>query len=29
MAYKADYQPLEVLVNNQWQRSTEGLIESF
>jgi arginyl-tRNA--protein-N-Asp/Glu arginylyltransferase len=29
MAYKADYQPLELLVNNQWQRSTEGLIESF
>ena len=29
MAYKADYQPLEILVNNHWQRSTEGLIESF
>lgn len=29
MAYKADYQPLELLVNNQWQRSTEGLVESF
>ncbi|GAB5414419.1 MAG: arginyltransferase [Congregibacter sp.] len=29
MAYKSDYQPLEVLVNNQWQLSTEGLIESF
>ncbi|MEL7045857.1 MAG: arginyltransferase [Pseudomonadota bacterium] len=29
MAYKADYQPLEVLVNNQWQRGTEGLVESF
>jgi len=29
MAYKADYQPLEVLVNNRWQRSTEGLVESF
>jgi arginyl-tRNA--protein-N-Asp/Glu arginylyltransferase len=25
MAYKADYQPLELLVNNQWQRGTEGL----
>jgi arginyl-tRNA--protein-N-Asp/Glu arginylyltransferase len=29
MAYKADYRPLETLVNNQWQRSTEGLIESY
>lgn len=29
MAYKADYQPLEVLVNNQWQGTTDGLIESF
>lgn len=29
MAYKADYQPLEVLINNQWQRSTEGLVETF
>jgi arginine-tRNA-protein transferase len=29
MAYKADYQPLEVLVNNRWQRSTDGLVESF
>lgn len=29
MAYKADYRPLELLVNNQWQRSTEGLTESF
>lgn len=29
MAYKADYQPLEVLVNNQWQRDTEGLMESY
>ncbi|MEE4277672.1 MAG: arginyltransferase [Halieaceae bacterium] len=29
MAYKAGYQPLEVLVNNQWQRGTDGLIESF
>lgn len=29
MAYKADYQPLEALINNQWQRSTEGLTESF
>ena len=29
MAYKADYQPLELLVNNHWQRSTDGLIESF
>jgi arginine-tRNA-protein transferase len=29
MAYKADYRPLELLVNNQWQRSTEGLIESY
>jgi arginine-tRNA-protein transferase len=29
MAYKADYQPLEVLINNQWQRGTEGLVEAF
>jgi arginine-tRNA-protein transferase len=29
MAYKADYQPLELLINNKWQRSTEGLIEAF
>jgi len=29
MAYKADYQPLEVLVGNQWQRDPEGLIESY
>ena len=29
MAYKADYQPLEVMVNNQWQRGIDGLIESF
>jgi arginine-tRNA-protein transferase len=29
MAYKADYRPLEVMVNNQWQLGTEGLIESF
>ena len=29
MAYKADFRPLETLVNNQWQRSTDGLIESF
>lgn len=29
MAYKADFRPLEVMVNNQWQRSTEGLVESF
>lgn len=29
MAYKADYQPLEIMVNNQWQRGTDGLIESF
>jgi arginine-tRNA-protein transferase len=29
MAYKADYQPLEALINNQWQRSTDGLIESY
>lgn len=29
MAYKADYQPLEVMVNNQWQRGLDGLIESF
>jgi arginine-tRNA-protein transferase len=29
MSYKADYQPLEVMVNNQWQRGIEGLIESF
>lgn len=27
MAYKSDYQPLEVLVNNQWQRSTDDLTE--
>ena len=25
MAYKADYQPLDVLLNNQWQRAGEGL----
>ncbi|MEM1188077.1 MAG: arginyltransferase [Pseudomonadota bacterium] len=29
MAYKADYQPLEVLVNNQWQRGIDGLVETF
>jgi arginyl-tRNA--protein-N-Asp/Glu arginylyltransferase len=29
MAYKADFQPLEVLVSNQWQRDTDGLIETF
>jgi len=29
MAYKADYKPLEVMINNQWQRGTDGLIESF
>jgi len=29
MCYKADYQPLEVMVNNQWQRGLEGLIETF
>lgn len=29
MSYKADYQPLEVMVNNQWQRGIEGLVESF
>ncbi len=29
MAYKADYQPLELLINNKWQRSTEGLIEAY
>ncbi|EAQ99187.1 arginyltransferase [Congregibacter litoralis] len=29
MSYKSDYQPLELLINNQWQRSTEGLIETF
>lgn len=28
MAYKADYQPLEVLVNNQWQSSSETLLKS-
>ncbi|MFT7288839.1 MAG: arginyl-tRNA--protein-N-Asp/Glu arginylyltransferase [Halieaceae bacterium] len=28
MAYKVDYQPLEMLISNQWQRST-GHIESF
>ena len=29
MAYKADYQPLELLINNHWQRTSDGLIESF
>jgi arginyl-tRNA--protein-N-Asp/Glu arginylyltransferase len=29
MAYKSDYQPLEILVNNQWQTGTDGLIETF
>ena len=29
MAYKADFRPLETLINNQRQRSTEGLIESY
>jgi arginine-tRNA-protein transferase len=29
MAYKADFQPLELMVNNRWQVGTSGLVESF
>jgi arginyl-tRNA--protein-N-Asp/Glu arginylyltransferase len=29
MSYKVDYQPLEVMVNNQWQRYSEDLLQTL